>query len=100
MNQTSYSQLVSTQSPLTYVINSLVANAVLSAEGTMQNQLSRLEDENRTLQRKLHNKTTENGKLLQRIEKIEVELQTYRQLLEQINLSANNGQSASCEFAL
>ena len=89
---------------MTYVINSPVAHAVLKNSVEMSTnaenvpeQINRLEEENRALQRRVHTRTLENGKLQQRIDKVETELQSYRQMIEQINQSLANGE-APCEY--
>ncbi|KAI2811117.1 hypothetical protein BLOT_002289 [Blomia tropicalis] len=89
------SQLVNT-TPVSYaVFNSPVANAILknSAEMSMHDQVSRLQNENQALQRRLQVKSTENNRLHQKIGKVEDELESCKALLSQINTQMiNNGQ--------
>lgn len=98
------SQLVNT-TPVSYaVFNSPVANAILknSAEMSMHDQVSRLQNENQALQRRLQVKSTENNRLHQKIGKVEDELESCKALLSQINTQMiNNGQPPlQCKFVL
>ena len=91
-----YPELVN-PSPMTYVLNSPIANAVLKNNSDMnvQDQMSRLQDENRTLQRRLHAKQVEHSRMLQRVDRIENELDTYKRFLTQINQSSADGEMTS-----
>lgn len=55
-------------------------------------QMARLQEQNQTLQRKLHSKTTENQRLTAKLEKLESDLELYKQLLQQINQNLSNGE--------
>ena len=70
-----------TSAPMSY----LLKNSAEMSGDNLPEQLNRLENENRALERRLHSKTIESSKLQQRLEKIESELHTYREMLQQIN---------------
>ncbi len=60
-------------------------------------QMARLQEQNQTLQRKLHSKTTENQRLTAKLEKLESDLELYKQLLQQINQNLSNGEQVPCK---
>lgn len=61
-------------------------------------QMARLQEQNQTLQRKLHSKTTENQRLTAKLEKLESDLELYKQLLQQINQNLSNGEQVPCKW--
>lgn len=61
-------------------------------------QRARLQEQNHTLQRKLHNKTTENQRLTTKLEKLENELESYKLLLQRINQNLSNGEQVPCKL--
>lgn len=98
MSSHAYGSSLVTPSPMSYVINSPVAHAVLKNSMEMSHdnspeQLNRVEDENRSLHRRVQNKSMENSKLQQRIDRSETELQSYKSMLEQINQAMANGET-------
>lgn len=79
-----------------------VVNATKSTSSSALNdpneQMARLQEQNHTLQRKLHNKTTENQRLTTKLEKLESELDSYKLLLQRINQNLSNGEQVPCKL--
>ena len=63
-----------------------------------EEQLSRLQEQNQTLQKKLHSKTIENNKLENKVNILESEMSSMKQILEQIKSSVQNGKRPQGEF--
>lgn len=99
----SYTTLVPANS-MAYVLNNpvLMVNGTKSAPSSCLNldfneQMARLQEQNQTLQRKLHNKTTENQRITSKLEKLESELESYKLLLQRINQNLSNGEQVPCK---
>lgn len=61
-------------------------------------QISRLQEQNGTLQRKLHTKSTEGARLTAKLERAEDEILLYRQTLERISRQLNSGEAPPGEL--
>lgn len=82
--------------PMTYVINSPIANAVLkNAEMNMDDELTTLRKDNNHLHYKIQAKTTECTKLRAKVKECTTELERYKELLNQVSHSLANGTATS-----
>ena len=71
--------------------NSLGNNS--SAVASAAEQISRLQEQNGTLQRKLHTKSTEGARLQAKLERAEDEILLFRQTLDRIHRQLNAGEA-------
>lgn len=95
------SQVYSSLAPMAYVtLNTVDTQSQVEIKHIEQGnqsglleQVARVQEQNQTLQRKLHNKTVENGKLQNKVIKLEAESKVIKSMLQQINSKLRNGET-------